>query len=186
MIERYENFLRDFDRILRLLFELQKEYINCTRGCFLCCDKGDYPFSWQEFSYLTQGFINLEQHKKIIVQQNIRRLLKEKEEYKGERFVHICPFLINGECSVYKYRGILCRTFGIAYYDDTKGYVRLPDCVNFGKNYSKFYDKETKILNIENVIKVNLRIDRIFSSELAHSYKLDCGEIRPMLDWLKN
>lgn len=184
MLKRYELFLKDFDEILHLLYEQQRDFIKCKKGCYLCCAKGDYPFSQLEFAYLTKGFIELAQNQKILVQQNINKLLADKKEYKGDRFEHQCPFLINGECCVYKYRGLVCRTFGLAYYDDQKGYVRLPDCVNNGLNYSEFYDPKTNILNFENVLKVNLRIDRIFQSELAQKYNLDCGEIRPMLDWI--
>ena len=101
------------------------------------------------------------------------------------RIEHQCPFLINNECCVYEYRGIICRTFGICYYDDTKGYVRLPDCVNEGLNYSQFYDKKSKTLNIADVPKINLRIDIVLNSELAKKYNLKSGEIRPMLEWIE-
>ncbi len=183
MISRYREFLKEFDNILKVIYEEQKQYIHCAKGCSKCCEKGEYPYSQMEFAYLTQGYINLPQNTKILVQQNIRNLLMDKKEFKGKRFEHKCPFLINGECSVYDYRGIICRTFGLCYYDDKNGYVRLPDCVHDGLNYSDFYDEETNTLNIENVPKVNLRIDRVLDSTLANSYDLDCGEIRPMVEW---
>lgn len=183
MLNRYKNFLKDFDLLLSVLFENHKKYIHCKKGCSKCCSKGDYPFSQLEFAYLTQGFINIPQTTKILVQQNIRNLILNKKEFKGERFEHVCPFLINGECCVYEYRGLICRTYGICYYDDKNGYVRLPDCVNEGLNYSKYYDKNTKILQITDVPKVNLRIDRVLESELAQKYNLEHGEIRPMVDW---
>ena len=108
----------------------------------------------------------------------------DKKEFCGKRFEHQCPFLLNNECVIYKYRGIICRTFGLAYYDDKAGYVRLPDCVNEGLNYSQYYDKKNKTLNIPDVPKANLRIDRVLENELTKLYKIDSGEIRPMLDWL--
>lgn len=183
MLSRYKNFLKEFDNILKTIYEEQKQYIHCQKGCSKCCEKGEYPYSHIEFAYLTQGYINLPQNTKILVQQNIRNLLMDKKEFKGERFEHKCPFLINGECCVYDYRGIICRTFGLCYYDDINGYVRLPDCVHKGLNYSDVYDEKTQTLNISDVPKVNLRIDRVLSSELANSYDLECGEIRPILDW---
>lgn len=176
-------FYTELDKILDKIYSSQKQYINCKKGCSYCCSKGDYPISQPEFSYLTQGFIDLPQTTKIIVQQNIRKLLADKKEYKGERFEHECPFLINGECCVYDYRGIICRTFGLAYYDDEKKYVRLPDCVTKGLNYSQYYDSETKILNIKEVPKINLRIDKIFEMDFAKNF--DYIEIKPMLEWLK-
>lgn len=186
MLKRYEKFLTEFDEILNTLFKEQKQYVNCKKGCSKCCKKGDYPFSQLEFSYLTQGYLSLSANTKILVQQNIRNLLMDKKEYKGERFEHKCPFLINDECVVYEYRGIICRTFGICYYDDTKGYVRLPECVNDGLNYSKYYDEKENILKIQDVPKVNLRIDRVLKSELSEKYELESGEIRPMLEWIEH
>ena len=185
MLNRYKDFLKEFDEILACLFENQKRYIKCKKGCSLCCERGDYPFSQIEFAYLTQGYINLPENTKILVQQNIRNLKMDKKEFKGERFEHVCPFLINGECRVYEYRGIICRTFGICYYDDKKGYVKLPACVHKGLNYSEFYDDKNHTLNIKDVPMVNLRIDRVLNSQLAEKYNLECGEIRPMLGWFE-
>lgn len=184
MLSRYKQFLIEFDKIIDTIFEDQKRYIKCKKGCSKCCEIGEYPYSQIEFAYLTQGYLNLPAHTRILVQQNIRNLIMDKKEFKGDKFEYKCPFLINGECSVYDYRGIVCRTFGVCYYDDVKSVVKLPACVHSGLNYSEFYDSDNHILNIKNVPKVNLRIDRILQSELAHSYDLDCGDIRPIVDWV--
>lgn len=185
MFKNYESFIQDIDNALKLIFYTQKKYINCKKGCSKCCECGNYPFSQVEFAYLTQGFLNLNDEKKQIVQKNIKELLQQKSNFKGERFEHKCPFLINNECCVYKFRGIICRTFGICYYDDKEGYVRLPDCVFDGLNYSKYFDPKENILKIPDVPMVNLRIDRVLNSELAKKYNIECGEIRPMLEWLE-
>ncbi len=187
MYKNYKKFLDDLDKQLSEFFESQKEYIYCKKGCSLCCEKGNYPFSQLEFWYLTQGFLSLSENTKILVQQNIRRIILDKKEYKGkERFEHVCPFLINNECCVYPYRGIICRTFGLCYYDDKRDYVRLPGCVHYGLNYSKNYNNETKELNVENIPKINLRIDSVFESKLAKKYNLIPTEIRPMLEWFEH
>ena len=185
MLSRYEKFLEDFDAIMDDLFKKQARYVKCKKGCSLCCETGNYPFSHLEFSYLTKGFISLPADKKIIVQKNIKNLVKQKKEFKGERFEHRCPFLIGNECCVYKYRGLVCRAFGIGYYDDVKDYVKLPECVHSGLNYSEFYDEKSHTLTINDVVNINLRIDRILGSKLAQTYNLDYGDIRPMLEWLE-
>jgi hypothetical protein len=185
MFENYEKFLEKFDGHLKKLFENQKENIYCKRGCSLCCKQGDYPFSQLEFSYLTKGYLNLSSKLRAIVQNKIQKLLKEKAEFKGERFEHECPFLIGDECCVYKYRGIICRTFGLCYYDEEKDYVRLPGCVDYGLNYSKVYNKDDKTLRLDNVPVVNLRIDKVLTNKEAQILGIESGEIRPMLDWLK-
>ena len=186
MFKKNESFIQEFDNVLEFLFKEQQKYICCKKGCTNCCSKGNYPISQTEFAYLTQGYIKLEYNKKQIVQRNIKELLLQKSKNKGKRFEHKCPFLIDNECCVYKYRGIICRTFGICYYDDTEGYVRLPDCVHDGLNYSKYFDPKTNTLNIKDVPMVNLRIDRVLNSELAKKYNISCGEIKPMLDWINN
>ena len=183
-MNNYESFIKEFDEQISKLIDLQKKYIYCKEGCSYCCEKGDYPFSQIEFNYLTQGFINLDTEEKIIVQKNIKKLLEEKKNFTGEKFEHVCPFLINKKCCVYDYRGIICRTFGICYYDEENKYVRLPECVNLGLNYSQYYDKKEKILKISDVPMVNLRIDKVLTSELAKKYNIKLGEIRPMLEWL--
>ena len=184
MLENYKDFLKEFDSKIRILFQEQKEYIKCESGCSKCCKKGNYPFSQIEFTYITQGYINLPTNTKILVQQNFRKLLFDKKESKNKNLEHQCPFLINNKCCVYEYRGIICRTFGLCYYDEEKKYVRLPECVNEGLNYSKYYDKKTKTLNIKDVPMINLRVDKVLSSSLAKKYNIKLGEIRPILDWL--
>lgn len=180
-MDNYKQFLKDFDDVLKLLFFTQKQYIKCEKGCSRCCEKGDYPMSQIEFSYLTQGYLSLSIEKRSIVQKNFKKVLEDKKIGLCE---HRCPFLINNECCVYEYRPIICRTFGVCYYDDTKNYVRLPDCVNFDLNYSDFYDFKNRTLKIPDVPKINLRIDRVLNSELAQKYSINSGEIRPMSRWI--
>jgi hypothetical protein len=62
--------------------------------------------------------------------------------------------------------------------------VKLPECVNFDLNYSEFFDKKSQTLNIQNVPQINLRIDKIFESDIAKKYELDCGEIRALDKWI--
>ena len=101
----YEKFLNNLDQKLNYYFDLQKEYIYCQKGCSLCCKNGDYPLSQLELEYLMQGYITLDNSLKIIIQNNIKSMKKGS----------VCPFLVNNECSIYKYRPIICRVHGLAY-----------------------------------------------------------------------
>jgi Fe-S-cluster containining protein len=184
MISRYQEFLKEFDIVLKKLFQSQKQYIKCKKGCSKCCEIGDYPFSQLEFSYLTKGFLNLPTENKKLVQRNILEIIEKKKTFNGKIFQYKCPFLIDNECCVYPYRGLVCRTFGLCYYDETIKAVKLPECVNFGLNYSENYDKNFQTLNIPDVPQINLRIDKIFESELAKKYDLDYGEIRSLDKWI--
>lgn len=64
MLKEYEEFLKDFDSIISQLFENQKKYVKCHKGCSLCCEIGEYPFSQLEFAYLTQGYLQLPENRK--------------------------------------------------------------------------------------------------------------------------
>lgn len=176
MLVRYEKFLEEFDKTLNNYFDRHKQYICCKKGCSLCCEMGEYPFSRLEAEYLMKGFIELLPKTQKVIKQNIKILLENKiyANYK-------CPFLINGECSLYKHRGLVCRAHGLAYFDS--GIVKLPECANKGLNYSSVYDSKNKELIIENPVKENLRINGIFNSPIAKKYKLECGEIRPLIKW---
>ena len=166
---------------LDTIFEQQKEYICCCEGCSSCCEEGMYPYSELEFRYLMIGFRQLSDEEKEQVISETKKLLEIYKEKNCECFMHKCPFLINGECSVYPYRGIVCRVHGLAWFDGEK--VQLPYCVNTGLNYSKVFDRTTGEVFLPNVIQEHLRIDNILKSPVAQSYELECGEIRPLINW---
>ena len=124
----YTEFLNNLDSKLSAYFDEYKDFICCKAGCSECCEKGDYPLSDIELNYLMQGYIKLDFGTKKLVQNNINTLQKGGA----------CPFLINKLCSVYEYRPIICRVHGLAYLckDNT---VKVPYCVNNGKNFTKVY-----------------------------------------------
>lgn len=161
----YENLINDLDNKLKKYFELQKDYICCHSGCSDCCEKGDYPISETELQYIMAGYENLKNDTKVLVQENIKNIKKSGK----------CPFLIDKKCSVYKYRPIICRVHGLAYFYDNK--VKIPFCANTGKNFSKIYDG--KYITLDCAIKENLE-----TVELLKEF--NCGEIRNLYDWIKN
>jgi len=177
MIENYEKFLINLDKRLDKYFEEECENIKCRPGCSQCCEVGEYPFSHLEMEYLMYGFSKLPLNTKCIIKENIEKLKKEKPK------MHKCPFLIDKKCSIYQYRGIVCRVHGLAWYDKNENRVRLPYCVNIGLNYSKVFDRETGEVFIQNPIKERLRIDDILSSKDAKKLNLEYGEIRPLMKW---
>lgn len=177
MLKRYEEFLVEFDKKLNKYFIEQSKYIKCKKGCCGCCEIGEYPFSRLEMEYLMRKFITLP----VDIRNNIRKEIKHLKEENVKMYK--CPFLINKECCVYSHRGIVCRTYGLAWYDDKEDRIKLPYCVNKGLNYSKVFDLHTQGVYLDNPITENLRIDSVLRSEDAKKHKLECGEIRPLLDW---
>lgn len=177
MLEKYEEFLKILDKRLNRYFKNEKQYIRCKAGCADCCEVGEYPFSRLEVEYLMKGFSELPMEKKRKIKEEIERLREERPK------MHKCPFLIKKKCSVYKYRGIVCRTHGLAWYDAEENRIRLPYCVNKGLNYAKVFNRETGEVFLDNPIRERLRIDTILGSDEAKSFGLEYGEIKPLMKW---
>lgn len=168
----YEHFLNKFDKKLVQYFKRDSAAIKCRKGCTLCCKNADYPLSFLEMKYLMQGFARLEKEKHDLVRSNIKKILSDTRTAS-----YPCPFLVEGECSVYPYRPLTCRVHGLAYMR-SDGIVKLPECARYGLNYSQNFDGET--VNFE-PIKEDLNLDKIFASEP----ELKFGEIHSMIDWFK-
>ena len=160
----YANFLKALDSRLKSYFEMHSGYIYCKEGCSACCEKGDYPISEAELKYLMQGYIALENDKKILVQENMQSLEKGGK----------CPFLIDSKCSVYKYRPIICRVHGLAYFCKDK-VAKVPYCVNLGLNYKDNYSKGELLAE-----PIGENLD---TQEILKGYEF--GEIRNLYEWLK-
>lgn len=181
MLDRYKEFLKEFDKKISEYFESQKQYIRCKEACSGCCEVGEYPFSRLEAEYIMHGFVTLPPSIQTQIKQNIKTLVNRKKDNASTRFLYKCPFLIDKRCALYKYRGITCRVFGLAYLYNNK--VHLPECANSNLNYSENYNPETKEVVISNLIEDDLRIDRVLRSSSAQKYNLECGEIRPLINW---
>lgn len=177
MLKRYEKFLEKFDRRIERYFEEQCEFIKCKQGCSFCCEVGEYPFSRLEAEYLMSGFIKLDKYIQDKIKQEIKLIKTESPK------LYKCPFLIDGKCAAYKYRGIICRIHGLAWYDYDDEKIKLPYCVNIGLNYSKVFNRETGEVYLQNPVRERLRIDSILRSSEAEEYCLECGEIRPLIKW---
>ena len=171
MLNDDEKFLEEFDKKLAGYFEFEKDDIKCRGGCSYCCEHGDYPFSRLELEYAMAGFVKLPTNIKKQIKENFEKIKNEKD--------YVCPFLIEGKCSIYKYRSLTCRVHGLAYLKSDST-AKLPECANFGLNFSETFDTQTKILSRE-IVKENLDLPEIIKT--AKNYKLEFGEIRSLVKW---
>ncbi len=196
-MEKFYQFIRVIMERINSHFEDQKEYIHCKEGCSLCCEKGEYPCSELEFEFLKQGFSLLDKDIQQQIVENIVQLKKEKAEFDGKLFMHKCPFLINHRCSVYPFRMIICRTFGLSYYEkatyEEKNTLKVPFCIEQGLNYSEVYDKENQTFSTELFKKTgykkepltyNLDVEFLVKKFGQEIMDLDFGEFKRLLDWL--
>ena len=190
----YKQYLNTIDKVLQGYFEDQKEYIYCKKGCSYCCEFGKYPYTDLEFKYLLLGFFRIP----LVEQQKI---IKRIQDLKGEynnledktNFNHRCPFLDeNGVCTVYDYRGMICRTFGlITLLENGKSVV--PFCVDKGLNYSNVYDFENLRIDMKKVRELGLKqipyprqttLKRIMAPDLFEGEPLEFGERKALIEWL--
>lgn len=193
-LKLYKQYLNTIQDFLDNCFESQKEYICCQKGCAHCCKKGAYPYSRLEFDYLMVGFFKLDSAEQQDIIKRIETLKLEYENCENkEKFMYRCPFL-NDEniCSVYDYRGLICRIFGLLK-PNQKGEIIMPFCQSLGLNYSKVYNKEEKMLD-ENLVKqlgykntpkaYDLSFKTLMNKDLFEGVEIDFGEIKSLIDWL--
>lgn len=184
----YKQYLNTIQSILDKYFEAQKEYLCCKKGCSYCCEKGRYPYSRLEFEYLMLGLMELSDDEKS---QIFERIDKLKKEYNGE--MYRCPFLNNeGCCSVYNYRGLICRTFGLIK-PNKEGAIILPFCHTLGLNYSKVFNSQTRTLDMDLVEKCgykntpkayNLSLTTLMDKDLFEDEPIEFGVIKDLYEWL--
>ena len=206
MIEKYEKYLVKINGYLEKFFEQQKPYIHCKEGCSLCCENGEYPFSKIEFEYAMIGYQNLSDEEKKIVDENAKELKKKKENAINdakngktkEKFLYVCPFLINNKCSIYSHRGLICRSYGLMFFMQNKEgklEYKKPYCSELGLNYSNVLDKETSVISSEmwketgieeEPLSYNVGLDFLIDNNMTKELGLEFGEQKAIIDWFGN
>lgn len=196
MITTYEKYLEIIhERMLEKFFNQQKDYIFCKSGCSLCCEFGQYPFSELEFKYAMIGYNNLSDEIKSLIQKKIKEVKEQQADDNSKEFAYECPFLIDKMCSIYNYRGIICRTHGLMfYYQDENGESKskAPKCMSIGLNYGNVYDEKAKTISSEmweksgietEPVAYNLSLKFLLNNVLTKQLALDFGEEKTLIDW---
>jgi Fe-S-cluster containining protein len=199
MYENYQEYLNWLSAYLEKYFKDQSPYIHCKEGCSFCCEKGEYPFSRLEFEYVSLGIKFLPVEVQNQIKQQVEIIKEAKDSFKktneGEKFLHSCPFLIDKKCSVYDYRGLICRSHGLLYFDIDKNgeeQFRIPACVHRGLNYSEVYDEKLQMISSKKFIdsgivveplSYNVGIDFLQDNEKTRELNLDFGESKALIDW---
>lgn len=190
-MENYINYLKFIEEKLNKFFESQKPFICCKKGCGKCCKNAIFPYSAIEMRYLMSGMFFLTDEDQEIIAQNVERILKAREEFKGDEFRYDCPFLLNDECSVYSYRGVICRAFGLMTINKDKS-IKVPFCCFDGLNYSNVVDFETSKVSPEKHKALgceeeptgfNVSYEFLTNPEFEKEFGFDFGERKPLIDW---
>ena len=196
MIENYEKYLEFISEKINGFFERQKPYIKCRKGCAKCCKNAEFPYSFIEFKYLLSGFLTLDKEIQDIIEAQILAVVEAKKKFQGEKFLYDCPFLINDVCSVYPYRGIVCRTFGlIIQKKENETANKVPFCIHEGLNYSMVLDEEKNIISEKKYKELGIseaplgfNISHKFLTDIAFEkkYNFEFGEKKTLIDWFEN
>ncbi len=190
-IQKYRAYLGYLNKKLGEIFEEQSPYIFCKAGCSSCCEKGEFPFTEIEFAYLMLGVQSLDKKTLSKIEENMQKIKTDKKQCTDKKFLHACPFLINKKCSLYDYRGIICRSHGVAFFSKDKKLL-VPACVDEGLNYSNVYDFEKQIISDEKYrlsgikqepLAHNVGVHYLTKNEMTEAIGLDFGEIKPMCEW---
>ncbi len=191
MLRRYEQYLEFLQKKLDKFFEAQKPFIACKEGCSLCCQNAQFPYSLLEVKYLVQGMFELPVEVRLKVEDKMIEIIEQRRNFKGERFLYDCPFLINGSCCVYKYRGIVCRAFGLLTKKE-EGKTKTPFCCFKGLNYSNIYDEKEKKLSevkmqelgiTQEPLAYNVSYPFLTGESVQNAFKLNFGEKKPLIEW---
>ena len=184
-LQNYAAYLFVITQKIEKFFENQKPYIFCHKGCAKCCKNAEFPYKKIEFDLLMEGFKTLPQDKQNIIRENVRKI-KEQNLKK-----YICPFLIDDECSVYDFRGVICRSFGLMFYreNETPG---IPFCIFEGLNYSNVLNKETGMVTTELYKKLgveqepvafNVSHSFLTNEDFAKGFGFTFGKTKSMIEW---
>ena len=189
----YIAYIEYLNQKLGDFFREQQPYICCKKGCAKCCKQGTYPFSQLEFRYLMFGFNRLAPETKNIIRNKILNIIEEKITFEGEKFMYECPFLINNSCSVYEFRGIICRLFGLMYFEENKEASSIPFCAFEGLNYANVIDTTTKTISAEKFknsgleqepLAYNVSYKFLTNENHQNEYGIEFGERKQLIDLL--
>jgi len=191
MLNNYTYYLKFLDQKLQKFFESQTPFIFCKEGCAHCCKNSQFPYSLTEMKYLLSAIETLEHDTITKIENNLQKTLDKKQKYRGKKFKYDCPFLINDKCSVYNYRGVICRTFGLMTNVEGVG-IKAPFCSHKGLNYSNVLNLKKRTISPRKFKKLKTNkeplgfnigykylIDTAFEKEFGFQF----GPVKPLIDW---
>ena len=195
----YILYLDIIQKKIDKFFEDQKEYIFCHAGCAKCCKHAQFPFSEIEFRFLLEGMFSLDKDLQMQIMEKIETIIEDKKEHQeknpNEKFRYNCPFLINDVCSVYNFRGIVCRYFGLmSFKPDVEHSSEIPFCAYEGLNYSNVIDFEKKEISSKKFKEQNLKNEpkafntgylTLTDSTFEQKFDFEFGKTKPLIDWFE-
>jgi len=116
--------------------------LSCVIGCGKCCNHPELDASPLEFlPWAFHLFLNGEA-------ENVLKKLNNSAE--NRCFIYNPLSLLDknkGNCSEYKYRGLICRLFGFGANTDKYGKLRLAICKIIKEGQAENYNNSTELIN---------------------------------------
>ena len=194
MLNNYKRYLNFLDEKLEKFFESQKPFIFCKKGCAYCCKNSQFPYSLTEMQYLLSALDTLTEQQQKEIENNLSNILQQKKKYRGKKFRYDCPFLLNDECCVYDYRGVVCRTFGLMTQVENQK-VKAPFCSHLGLNYSNVLNLRNRTISPRKYKQLNTKKEPL-GFNISYKYLTDIefeaafgfrfGEVKPLIEWFEN
>ncbi len=197
MLYNYVTYLEYITAKINGFFLDQKEYICCHKGCSKCCEKGTYPYTEIEYKLIREGYNMLNDETQHIVNENIKKTLEDKKNSNpNEKFIYVCPFLVNNSCTVYNYRGLICRIFGLmSFKPNTNETTKIPFCAYEGLNYSNILDTVNNNLPPEKFEALGLKTEpkafnidykNLIDEKFGESFGFEFGKVKSLIDWFED
>ena len=193
ILANYKAYLNFLESKLQKFFASQEPYIFCKKGCSKCCRHAQFPYSAVEFRYLLNGALTLDNDTQKKIEANIKQVLEKKKKYRGKKFLYDCPFLIDDCCSVYNYRGVICRTFGLMTNTENQK-IKAPFCAFKGLNYSNVLNLRKKTISVIKFKKLNTKAEPLgfnisykylTCEDYERTFNIKFGESKPLIDWFE-
>ena len=193
ILANYKAYLNFLESKLQKFFASQEPYIFCKKGCSKCCRHAQFPYSAVEFRYLLNGALTLDNDTQKKIETNIKQVLEKKKKYRGKKFLYDCPFLIDDCCSVYNYRGVICRTFGLMTNTENQK-IKAPFCAFKGLNYSNVLNLRKKTISVIKFKKLNTKAEPLgfnisykylTCEDYERTFNIKFGESKPVIDWFE-
>lgn len=165
----YDELCRQVDDQVKMIKKANLSQINCRKGCSSCCHNRLYLFKI-EFDRLKKAYLRLS--------QPLKTLIKKEADLKWQQGT--CPLLVDGACSLYDIRPIICRTHGYPLQSKvrTKNQSQISVCeLNFQGTRS--YNDED-LIDVDEVGMILIGANREYVNT-HHATNTD-NETRPMLD----
>jgi uncharacterized protein len=137
-IRKIEQVFKQLDKETQKF--AQKSNLNCLTNCNLCCLKKGLEANVLEFLPFAY----------YLVKNNLHNEALELLEKEPEHCINLAKSQVEGitaGCSVYEYRGLICRLFGFSGVHDKNGKLSVYTCTHIKNKYPDEFKLASGLIN---------------------------------------